>query len=68
MTRRAAPGLHAHDADVVSDDVVELARDPDALLEHGAAGVLLPLALELARPCRKLALAIPPRTDRERRA
>ena len=63
--RRA--GLHAHDADVVGDDVVQLARDPDPLLEHGAAGVLLALALELARPCCKLALAIPaPRGPRRR--
>ena len=56
-TRR--PGLHAHHADVVGDDVVQLASDPHPFLEHGAAGVLLPLALELPRPCRELTFAIP---------
>ena len=68
LLRHDAPrraGLHAHHADVVGDDVVQLARDPHPLLEHGAAGVLLPLALQLARPCRELALAIPPRPDRQ---
>ena len=40
-------GLDAHHAHVVGDDVVQLARDPHALLEHRAPRVLLALALGL---------------------
>ena len=39
-------GLHAHHADAVRDDVVELACDPRALLDDGGTGPLLPIALE----------------------
>ena len=45
-------GLHAHHADVVGDDVVQLAGDADPLGEHGLAGVLLPLSLAARRPDR----------------
>ena len=41
--------LHDHDRDVVRDDVVQLARDPRALLGDGELGVLLALVLELDR-------------------
>src|SRR4051794_40550276 len=40
-------GLHAHDADVVGHDVVQLPGDPDAFGEDGAAGVLVAFAAEL---------------------
>ena len=40
-------GLDPHHAHVVGDDVVQLARDPHALGEHGAPRVLLALALGL---------------------
>ena len=56
-----APGgacLDAHHADVMRDDVVQLARDPHALLEHRAPGVLLPLPLELGRLRGQLALSV----------
>ena len=62
------PGLHAHDADVVGDDVVQLARDPDSLLEHGTAGVLLPLALELPRPAQQARARDPDPAGPRRRA
>ena len=68
LPRHDAPrraGLDAHDADVVGDDVVQLARDPHALLEHGAAGVLLPLALQLGRLRGQFALAVAQRADRD---
>ena len=41
--------LQDHDADRVGDDVVELARDPRALLGDGDAGRRLALALGLGR-------------------
>ena len=41
--------LDAHHAHVVRDDVVQLARDPHALLEHRPPRVLLALALGLQR-------------------
>ena len=46
------PRLHAHHADVVGHDVVQLAGDAHPLVEHGLAGVLLPLPLELGGPRR----------------
>ena len=58
-------GLDAHHADVVGDDVVQLARDPYALLEHRPAGVLLALALELGRLRGEFALPVPQRADRD---
>ena len=39
--------LDGHHAHAVADDVVELARDPGALLGDGFASFVLPLALEL---------------------
>jgi hypothetical protein len=42
----------------------QLPRDPHALVEHGTAGVLLALALELARALEQLAGAAPARPDR----
>ena len=41
--------LHRHHADTVADDVVELARDPRALLGDGRARLLLALALGRAQ-------------------
>lgn len=49
-------GLHAHDAHMVGNHVVGVACDADPLLEHGAAGVGLPLALQLLSPLGKLPL------------
>ena len=56
------PGLDAHHADVVGDDVVQLARDPHPLVEHRPARVLLALALQRHR-----ALAAAPRRGGGRR-
>ena len=53
-SRRA--GLDAHDADVVGDDVVQLARDAHPLLEHGPPRVLLALPLQLGGLRGELAL------------
>ena len=55
-------GLHPHHADVVGHDVVQLAGDADPLGEHGLAGVLLPLPLELGGPVGQLPLAAPATT------
>ena len=42
----AAAALEDDDADRVGDDVVELARDPGALLRDRGPGALLALAFE----------------------
>src|SRR5438128_2144945 len=47
-------GLHGHDADAVADDVVELARDPRALLANRQARPLLPFPLGACRPLLRL--------------
>ena len=52
IARGGAPrglGLHEHDRHVVGDDVVQLARDPRALLEDGRALALRAVALDLGR-------------------
>ncbi len=36
-------GLHSHDADMVGDDVVQLASDTHSFIEHGPLGVPFPL-------------------------
>ena len=41
-------GLDEHDRDVVGDDIVQLARDPGALAQHGRRLALGPVALDLA--------------------
>jgi hypothetical protein len=46
---RRALGLHDHDADVVRDDVVQLAGDAGALVGHRLAGAQLALALGALR-------------------
>jgi len=38
-------GLHAHHADVMSNDIVQLAGDPHALIEHRTTRALLTLKL-----------------------
>ena len=48
---------------MVGDDVVQLARDAHALVEHGSPGVLLALALQLDRLGAQLALARAQRAD-----
>ena len=60
--------LDAHHADVVGHDVVQLARDPDALLEHRPARVLLALALQLGRLLGQFAAPVAQRADGQRRA
>jgi hypothetical protein len=59
------PGLKAHDADMVGDDIVELAGDAYPFLEHGPAGVCLPLPLQLDRLRGQLALAFAQRANRD---
>jgi hypothetical protein len=44
----------------VRDDVVQLTRDPRALLDDGGTGPLLPIQLELVGPLRVLAGREPP--------
>jgi len=44
---------------VMSDDVVELAGDPHALFQNGAARVHLPLAPKLGGLCCELGLPRP---------
>ena len=50
------PRLHPHETHVVGHDVVQLPGDADPLGEHGLAGVLLPLLLQLGGPVGQLAL------------
>jgi hypothetical protein len=59
--------LEHHHADGVGDDVVELARDPRALLGHGEAGGRLALPFCLARPLLRLLGLSGPLAQREAR-
>src|SRR5437588_1521155 len=54
-------GLHGHDADAVADHVVELARDPRALLGDRHARVLLACAFEPIGSLRRLGDLLAPR-------
>src|SRR3954454_20260167 len=59
LGREDAPrsaGLDTHQADVVGDDVVELSRDPDALVANRATLAFEPLAFELVGALVELAL------------
>ena len=50
MTCAATPGLHVDQGDVVGDDVVQVAGDPQPLLGDPAAGLLLAGALGALGP------------------
>ena len=67
-----ARGLHGHPAQRVGDHVVQLARDPRALVDHGAAGGVRAPALEQRGPLAQGAVqrraAAQQAADQDRRA
>ena len=56
-------GLDDHDADVVGDDVMQLAGYAGTLLGHGLGRFLLPLMLQLGRPVLELSRICPSNTQ-----
>ena len=57
------PGLDPDHAQAVGHDVVQLAGDPQALLDRRLPGLLLPFALQPRRPVLQLGGMRPPLPD-----